>query len=47
MARTKGYPEALEKKLKDQRFYREDSTPDFVKRVEATSRTIAHRGPLR
>jgi len=42
MVRSKGYPEALEKKLRDQRYYREDSTPDFVKRVEATSRTIAH-----
>ncbi|MGA7797039.1 MAG: 4Fe-4S dicluster domain-containing protein, partial [Methanoregula sp.] len=42
MARSKGYPEALEKKLHDQRFYREDSTPDFTKRVEGISRTIAH-----
>jgi heterodisulfide reductase subunit C len=42
MAKSKGYPEALEKKLHDQRYYREDSTPDFTKRVEDKSRTIAH-----
>ena len=42
MAKSKGYPEALEKKLHDQRFYREDTTPDFTKRVEGISRTIAH-----
>ena len=42
MARTKGYPEALEKKLHDQRFYREDSNPDFTKNVKSISRTIAH-----
>ena len=29
MVRTKGYPEALEKKLHDQRYYREDSNPEF------------------
>ena len=42
MANTKGYPEALEKKLHDQRFYREDSNPEFTKNVKAISRTIAH-----
>ena len=42
MARTKGYPEALEKKLHDQRYYRDDSNPEFTKKVKAISRTIAH-----
>ena len=42
MARTKGYPEALDKKLRDQRYYREDSNPEFTTKVKAISRTIAH-----
>ena len=42
MAKTKGYPEALEKKLHDQRYSREDSNPEFTKNVKAISRTIAH-----
>ena len=42
MVRTKGYPEALEKKLHDQRYYSEDSNPEFTKNVKGISRTIAH-----
>jgi heterodisulfide reductase subunit C len=42
MVRTKGYPEALEKKLRDQRYYSEDSNPEFTKNVKGISRTIAH-----
>ena len=33
MVRTKGYPEALEKKLHDQRYNNEDTTPEFTKNV--------------
>jgi heterodisulfide reductase subunit C len=42
MVRTKGYPEALEKKLREQRYTREDTNPEFTKKVKAISRTIAH-----
>ena len=42
MARTKGYPAALDKKLQDTRLYREDSNPEFLKNVESISRTIPH-----
>ena len=42
MAKTKGYPEALEKKLHEQRYFRDDSNPEFTKNVKAISRTIAH-----
>jgi heterodisulfide reductase subunit C len=42
MVRTKGYPEAMEKKLRDQRYFRDDSNPEFLKNVRAISRTIAH-----
>ena len=40
MARLKGYPEALEKKLHEQRYFADDSNPAFTKRVKAISRTI-------
>ena len=42
MVKTKGYPEALEKKLHDQRYFREDSNPEFTTKVKSISRTIAH-----
>ena len=42
MERTKGYPEALDKKLQDTRLYRDDSNPEFTKNVKAISRTNAH-----
>jgi len=42
MVRTKGYPEAMEKKLRDQRYFRDDSNPEFLKNVRSISRTIAH-----
>lgn len=42
MARTKGYPEPLEKKLRDTRLYEEDTNPQFTKTVEKISMTIPH-----
>jgi heterodisulfide reductase subunit C len=42
MARTKGYPEALEKKLTDRYLYDEDTNPEFTKTVEKISMTIPH-----
>jgi len=42
MARTKGYPEELDKKLRDTRLYNEDSNPEFTKTVEKISMTIPH-----
>ncbi|MHB8163376.1 MAG: CoB--CoM heterodisulfide reductase subunit C [Methanoregula sp.] len=42
MARTKGYPAALDKKLQDTKLYIEDSNPEFTKNVKAISRTNAH-----
>ena len=33
MARTKGYPEALDNKLRDRYIYGEDSNPEFTKTV--------------
>ena len=42
MARTKGYPEALENKLKDRYLYDEDTNPAFTKTVEKISMTIPH-----
>jgi heterodisulfide reductase subunit C len=42
MAKTKGYPEALENKLKDRNLYDEDSNPAFTKTVEKISMTIPH-----
>lgn len=42
MPRVKGYPEALEKKLKDRYYYPNEANPDFTKTVREISRTIAH-----
>lgn len=42
MAKVKGYPEALETKLRDRRFYGEDTNPEFTKTVKKISDTIAH-----
>jgi heterodisulfide reductase subunit C len=42
MARTKGYPAALDKKLQDTKLYIDDSNPEFTKNVKAISRTIPH-----
>ncbi len=42
MARTKGYPEALDNKLRDRYIYGEDSNPEFTKTVEKISMTIPH-----
>ncbi len=42
MPRVKGYPEALEQKLKDRYYYPNESNPDFTKTVREISRTIAH-----
>jgi heterodisulfide reductase subunit C len=42
MARTKGYPEALDKKLRDTRLYEDESHPQFTKTVEKISMTIPH-----
>jgi len=42
MARTKGYPAALDKKLQDTKLYVDDSNPEFTKNVKAISRTNAH-----
>jgi len=42
MARTKGYPAALDKKLQDTKLYVDDSNPEFTKNVKAISRTIPH-----
>jgi heterodisulfide reductase subunit C len=42
MARTKGYPEALEQKLKDRALHVDDYNPEFTKKVEEISRTIPH-----
>jgi heterodisulfide reductase subunit C len=42
MARTKGYPEALDKKLRDTRLYEDESHPQFTKTVEKVSMTIPH-----
>jgi len=42
MARTKGYPEALDNKLRDRYVYGEDSHPEFTKTVEHISMSIPH-----
>jgi len=42
MAKTKGYPEALEKKLKDTRLYSDEQNPEFTKEVEKISMSIPH-----
>ena len=40
--RTKGYPDALDQKLRDTRYYSDDSNPEFTKTVEKISMTIPH-----
>ena len=42
MPRTKGYPEALEKKLADTRLYEDERHPEFTKTVEKISMSIPH-----
>jgi heterodisulfide reductase subunit C len=42
MAKSKGYPEALENKLRDRALHTEDYNPEFTKKVEAISRSIPH-----
>jgi heterodisulfide reductase subunit C len=42
MVRSKGYPEALENKLRDRVLYDSDRSPEFTKVVEEISRTIPH-----
>lgn len=42
MAKTKGYPEDLEKKLRDTRMDAEAQHPDFTKEIEKISMTIPH-----
>lgn len=42
MAKTKGYPEALENKLRDRALHSEDYNPEFTKKVEEISRSIPH-----
>jgi heterodisulfide reductase subunit C len=42
MARTKGYPEELDKKLRDTRLYSDEQNPEFTKEVEKISMTIPH-----
>ncbi|KQC05864.1 MAG: 4Fe-4S ferredoxin [Methanolinea sp. SDB] len=42
MAKTKGYPEALEKKLRDTRLYSDEQNPEFTKEVEKISMSIPH-----
>jgi heterodisulfide reductase subunit C len=42
MARTKGYPEVLENKLKDRFLYEEERNPAFTQTVEKLSMTIPH-----
>jgi heterodisulfide reductase subunit C len=40
--RTKGYPDALDQKLRDTRLYSDDSNPEFTTTVEKISMTIPH-----
>ena len=42
MAKSKGYPEALENKLRDRALHSEDYNPEFTKKVEEISRSIPH-----
>jgi len=42
MAKSKGYPEALENKLRDRALHGEDYNPEFTKKVEEISRSIPH-----
>ena len=42
MARIKGYPEALETKLRDRYMYGEDTHPEFTDSVEKISMSIPH-----
>jgi len=42
MARTKGYPDQFEKKLRDTRLYDEDTNPQFTKEIAKISMTIPH-----
>ncbi len=42
MARVKGYPEALEKKLQDRVLYDSERHPEFTRTVEKISMTIPH-----
>ncbi len=42
MARTKGYPEALENKLRDRALHDDVLHPEFTKKVEEISRSIPH-----
>jgi heterodisulfide reductase subunit C len=42
MAKSKGYPEALENKLRDRALHTEDYNPEFTKKVEKISRSIPH-----
>ena len=42
MAKSKGYPEALENKLRDRALHSEDYNPEFTKKVEQISRSIPH-----
>jgi hypothetical protein len=40
MARIKGYPEALEAKLRDRYVYGDDSRPEFTENVEKIAMSI-------
>ena len=42
MARIKGYPEALEAKLRDRYMYGDDAHPEFTDEVEKISMSIPH-----
>jgi len=42
MAKSKGYPEALENKLRDRAVHSEDYNPEFTRKVEEISRSIPH-----